>query len=232
MKKIISNILLAAVCAIIGVMVTFQFRVTSNSKSPSRGVGDLVKQVEELTKQRDELQKKTKEYEDKIDNYEKGIADESAVAKSMKAELDNAKKLSGLTDVEGPGIVMKLSPVADVLTGTVSKVIGEDLMQIINELNSSGAEAISINDERYTSKTQMRDIGQGYVIKINGTSFDPSQPFVIKAIGDANILEGAFKLPGGIKDTLVTNGINVEITKQENVKIQRYNHSYEFKYIK
>jgi uncharacterized protein YlxW (UPF0749 family) len=232
-KKTGASITMALVCLILGFMISFQFKAMSSPRNSTstRRLEDLVNQIDELTKQRDDMTKKVKEYQSKVDEIEKGVASENEVTSKMKGELDNLKKLAGMTDVEGKGIIIKLAPSVDVTSNESSKVYGSDLLEIINELNASGAEAISINEERYVGRTQIREAG--YIIKINGTSFDPTQPFTIKALGNPDILEGAFKLPGNIIDDLEQNaGIGVEISKQDNIKILKYNKSLDYKYVK
>jgi uncharacterized protein YlxW (UPF0749 family) len=104
-------------------------------------------------------------------------------------------------------------------------------MDLVNELNATNkAEAISINDERYTSRTQIRPVAN--VIKINDTKFDPAQPFVIKAIGDPSILYGAFKMPGNILEWIESEGYEVKIEKMDSIKVLKYNRPLEFKYAK
>jgi uncharacterized protein YlxW (UPF0749 family) len=213
-------------------MITFQFRVVNNARGPisSRKVEDIVKEVESLKKQRDDLSAKVQEYQKKVDEIEKGAASDSAITSKMKTDLDNVKKLAGLTDVEGKGILMTLTPQIDIASNQSPVVMSSDLLSIINELNSAGAEAISINDERYTGRTQIREAG--FAIIINGTSFDQTKPFIIKAIGKPNLLSKAFDFNGGIVDILKSDGINVKIAEQESVNIYKYNNNLEYKYIK
>jgi len=60
----------------------------------------------------------------------------------------------------------------------------EDLREIINDLKNSGAEAISINDQRIVSTTAI--ICSGSVVTINGVKLN--SPFEIKAIGNKSSL--------------------------------------------
>lgn len=41
----------------------------------------------------------------------------------------------------------------------MNQIYATDILDIINELNSAGAEAISINEERYVARTQIREAG-------------------------------------------------------------------------
>lgn len=225
-----SKILMALVCAALGIMVSYQLKssLTTTTETPSSS--DLVKQVATLKAKNEELTNKVSEYEDKINEYEESAASESKVVENLKNDLDNAKKLAGLTDVEGPGIEITLTPLTDVLTNETVSIRSTDLLDVINELNSAGAEAISINGERFTSRTQIREAG--YVLKINDAAFSPTEPFTIKAIGNADTLSGALKLPQGVKDTLAKYSIDMKITGSDNITIPKYSKSLTYEFIK
>ncbi|QCX32579.1 DUF881 domain-containing protein [Caloramator sp. E03] len=233
MKGLKYQLVIGFVCIILGLMISLQFKSMSGirSKYSYKRIEDLVSEVETLRKQRDELSSKVQEYQKKVDEIEKAVASESEVANQMKKEIDSLRFLSGLTDVEGPGIIMTLTPSNDVKNSETSMIYSTDLIDIVNELNAAGAEAISINEQRYVGRTQIKEAGA--TIKINDEKFSPIDTFVIKAIGDPKVLEGAFKIPGGIKDKLEElAGINVKITKSDNIKILKYNKSIDYKYVK
>ena len=61
---------------------------------------------------------------------------------------------------------------------------------MISVLNAADAEAISINDQRYTSHTEI--VRAGNHIEINGVS--TNSPIIIKAIGNADTLESALAI--------------------------------------
>lgn len=233
MKSKKQQLVIGFVCIILGLMISFQFKSTSGTKMKYsyKRMDELINEVENLKKQRDDLTIKVQEYQKKVDEIEKAASSENEIANQMKKEIDSLRFLSGLTDVEGPGIIMTLTPSNDVKNTDTSMIYSTDLLDIVNELNAAGAEAISINEQRYVGRTQIKEAG--VAIKINDEKFSPIEPFTIKAIGDPKILEGAFKMPGGIKDKLEElAGINVKITKSDNIKILKYNKNLDFKYLK
>lgn len=225
-----SKVLMALVCVALGIMVSYQLKYSRAAAPGTSSSTDLAKQVANLKTKNEELTNKVNEYEKKIDEYEAGAASESKVVDNLKKDLDNVKKLAGLTDVEGPGVEITLTPLADVLTNQTVRIQSADLLDVINELNSSGAEAISINGERFTARTQIREAG--YVLKINDTAFSPTEPFIIKAIGDTNILAGAFRLPQGVKDTLAKFSIEMKITESDKVTIPKYSKALKYEFVK
>lgn len=231
MKKARSQLLLGLVCLILGLMISYQLKATKNVDGAvtPKNFGDLTKQIEALKREKADLSDKVADYEKKIDEIEKSAAKEDETTKQMKSELDRLRILSGVVDVKGRGIIMTLTPSLDVNTNMSTQINHTYLIDIVNELNSAGAEAISINDQRYVSRTQIRNAGS--IIVINGERFDPSKPFTIKVIGDPEVLSGAFKLPGSVVDELEGGGIKVKISPQENVEISRFNKEVNYKYI-
>lgn len=233
MKKIVSQIWLGLICIILGFMITFQFKSGSSTqiKSTARQYEDMTKELESLKKQKDDLNAMVKEYQDKVDEYEKAAANDSLYAKKMKEEIDNLRKLSGLTDVEGRGLEITISLPLDTTQTFYTYIDSNILLNVVNELNATGeAEAISIQDERYTGRTQIREVGNS--MKINDQRIDPTQPITIKAIGDPVKLSGAFSLPGNILYKIQSEGLIVEWKKKDNIKILKYSKSLDYKYIK
>lgn len=233
MKNLKSKLSLGLVCLVLGLMLSFQFRITNTERgsgSSGRTGDSIAKEVEELTKQKQDLAVKVEEYQKKVDDYEKSAASVDETAGKMKEEVDKLRVLSGLTDVEGEGVVIKISPVVDVTTKELVTVEDEDILDTVNELLAAGAEAISINDERYVSMTPIREAGK--MIRVNSTKFDSAEPFVIKAIGSSSILEGAFKMASSVGDVIKSKGCDFTVEKQQKVKILKYNKTIEYKSIK
>ncbi|MEG2338686.1 MAG: DUF881 domain-containing protein [Clostridium sp.] len=234
MKGLKSKLSLGLVCLVLGIMLSFQFRITNvdvNSLSSGRTGDNITKEIEELNKQKKELSAKVEEYQKKVDEYEKSAASTNSTAGKMKEELDNLRVLAGHTDVEGEGVVITISPVVDVTTKISSTIVDDDILDTVNELLAAGAEAISINDERYVGNTQIRAAGN--MIKVNNSKFDSQLPVVIKAIGSPKVLEGAFKIPSSVADKVVQlSQCDFKIEIQPNVKILKVSSKVEYKHIK
>jgi len=91
--------------------------------------------------------------------------------------------LAGYVDLQGPGVIIEIyDPPVDVQYGIEYSIVDDiDLiLQTISVLNAAQAEAISINDQRYTAYTEI--VRAGDHIEVNGVSIN--SPIVIKAIGD------------------------------------------------
>ena len=140
----------------------------------------------------------------------------------MKGDLQKMQLIAGLTPVTGPGIVIKLSDnkeVADAgaLPGSFAPGIVHDfdVLQVVNELRSAKAEAISVNDTRVTAYTPIRCVGPTILI-----NWDPAAaPFIIKAIGDPDRLASAVSMPNGIVENLRNNTLGVKVSKSDKLEL-------------
>ena len=137
----------------------------------------------------------------------------------------------GKTDVEGEGIVIQLTDKGgtqlseDVL---VDNITSRQLLTIINELFSAGAEAISLNGHRITAMTAIYEIGTEF-IKVNGDKI--TSPYVINAIGNADYLKSAVSGKGGGVDELKELGHETSVDTSKKVKIEKYDKDMTSKYI-
>jgi uncharacterized protein YlxW (UPF0749 family) len=98
------------------------------------------------------------------------------------ARLRELQSRTGFGIVHGPGVKVRVDSAPD--AGERRLVRDEDLAKLVDGLWESGAEAISINDQRLTALTAIRNVG--VAIHVNGRGLRP--PFTVKAIGDRNTL--------------------------------------------
>lgn len=234
MKKISSQLSVALVCCLLGFMLAYQFRMLAkqedlSSGNPERNSEDLTVTIEQLTKQKDDLEKKVNELSDKVKKYENAAVNDTSISKELIDELNNSRILTGSTDVTGNGVSVLIAPNDNVFGSNVeSQAINDrDLVIIVNELNSAGAEAISINDIRITSRSGIRNAGNS--ILINEVKISPYKNIEIKAIGDKTVLYSALTFPGNMPDV---PGCKTTILKADNLKILKYNKVYKFEYAK
>ncbi len=168
-------------------------------------------------------------------DLENSLATGSQQTKALNNELQNNKLLAGLTDVEGPGLIVMLNdshlrPPSDRSYDAEKYIIHDaDIQEVINELLAAGAEAISVNGQRYIARTAVRCVGPA--IQVNGVPLVP--PYVIKAVGDPNTLYGALNLPGGVLDGMRRYDPNMfHLTKIDKMIIHAYAGSTAFHYAK
>lgn len=233
MRKMSSQISVAIVCAILGFMLAYQFKVLMKQEKTlnlgSVNSTDITVEIEQYKKQKTELEAKVNELQDKVKSYEQATAGTSDASKALLKELDNSRLLTGLTDVHGPGIVIYLTPDSNLFgTNAVDHITDKHLVYLVNELRFSGAEAISINDIRVVGNTGIRNAGNSILINDEKVSY--SQRIVIKAIGDKSLLYSGMSFPEVFSEF---KGIcEAKFEKQDDIKIGKYTKTYKFDYVK
>ena len=231
MKNIKYQIAVAVVCLVLGIMVSIQFRTVKQGVGPvsEYRARELAAQLKKVREENVKLQNVKNDYESKIKEFEDTASQGSAYAKILKDELDQARIMAGIEDVEGPGITVVVDDLKFSEKVNYPLISYSMLLELLNELNAAGAEAVSINGQRIISTTEIRQIG-GIHININTVSFAP--PFIFKAIGDPKTLEAALRLREGIAERLENSGVAVTITQEQLIRIPKYNGVIERKYAK
>ncbi|MHB1006989.1 MAG: DUF881 domain-containing protein [Chloroflexota bacterium] len=191
MRRQSAQVALAFVCFLLGIMLVVQFRtqsriVTDIVRLPANQqweyASSLAESNQKLRKEVDDLRQQLLEYE-------------SSVGKSdldkMVSDMNNLRVVNGASEVSGPGIEVTIS-------GTLRANGGfspEELNDLVNELRNAGAEAIAVNRHRVTIRSSFGRGGGG--VTLNGA--DPiTPPYVVEAIGQADLLEPALMRQGGL----------------------------------
>ncbi|QQY80541.1 uncharacterized protein YlxW (UPF0749 family) [Keratinibaculum paraultunense] len=235
MKKSNGRLAITMVSLFLGIILAVQFKTVNKTLGegvlPTQRAQQLAIELKKAQEERDAALKALSELEEKIKLYEKGEAESNVYAENLYKDLERYRTLAGYVDLEGPGIVLEIQdPPVDLQFG-IEYTIADDvdlILQIISVLNAAEAEAISINDQRYTSFTEIEKAGNH--IEINGVSI--GSPIIIKAIGDPETLESALAIKGGIIWTLEYYDYNVHLTKEKNVQVPKYRKLKEFIYAK
>jgi uncharacterized protein YlxW (UPF0749 family) len=214
--KIARNIAMMVVCILLGIMLSLQYKSVNYNQSMSslenKRLEELKEDLIKLQNQKNELQDRLIKLEEENQTYAKVKAGDGEAALQIQNNLMKARVFAGLEAVKGAGIVVTLD------NNEFIYVMDYDILNVVNELRASGAQAISVNDERVVAMTEIRDAGQ-YVI-INGKQF--KAPFVIKAIADPDDLERSLMLMGGVVEYLEGEQLKVSIKKQDELIIDKF----------
>lgn len=225
-------ITITVICFILGLIFTMQIKtVKKNTETTTLSrTTELQAQYSELKKQYDSLTETLTEKDKLIQEY-RNAQTEDETKELLKQDLTNALKNAGLTDVRGNGIIITLNDsLADLGEGVDLNsylIHDEDLLNVVNELKASGAEAISINDQRIVAMSEIRCAGT--TILVNGTRLAP--PYIVKAIGDSASLESGITMRGGYVDILKGWGMRIDIKKENDVFIPKYSSPISSKYM-
>lgn len=223
-KKLIS-IIFGVICFILSFSIVLQIRTLKSVNSPFL-------KIEADNELRDEVLKWNEKYDNTLNKLEKAEKNLTKVReKSVKNDSNALKKqdeikknndIIGLTEIVGQGVIITIR------TNQIDNKLKEDIYSIINELKNSGAEAISINDERIIFNSSI--ICNENNIEVNGVIIQ--SPFEIKAIGDTKLLYNDLMRPGGYIE-LINNGMKkAEVTKVNKINIKKYSGNINSEYIK
>jgi uncharacterized protein YlxW (UPF0749 family) len=186
------QITLAIVMLFFGILLTAQIRtqVKATNSIENQNSQDLSMIIITLNEKREDLNKNLASLEEELEN----LGNKANDGISLNATLDNQIKqlnmITGNSAVEGPGISVTI-------TGD-SPLFYLDIIDLVNELFSSGAEAVAVNDIRVHLRTMIYEGPNAkgdYIITIDGK--EAFFPVIIKAVGNADTLEKGLTYPGG-----------------------------------
>lgn len=227
------NILLM-ITFVFGICLSIQLKTLSNKAAYTNieGINEMELQVKienaEISNLSDYLDRKKNELSDyKPDgNY-------SDVIKIMEAQVENYKKINAEYDLTGSGVIVEIrdsdKPIKPGENPNDFLVHDQDLLRIINDLKISGAEAISLNGQRYMGFSEIKC--SGATVTINGKTY--GQPFIIRAIGDPADLEAAIKSIDSYSYILNNiYGIKIDVKISDEVGILKYGKTKQYNYLK
>lgn len=221
--SIISGILLMSL------ILTNQGNRSDAAEKPNADLIEIINRVEDETTILEEMVDERRKRIDKI--REQQTLDIGQLS-DFQGELSWLKKRTGLTQVEGPGVLVILddneamaaqAKTADPLSFDPSSYIihDKDLLYLVNDLKVGGAEAISINNQRVISSSDIRCVGT--VILVNSTRLAP--PYEIRAIGDPEKL--AYHVANGETFSwLQSRSFPVQLIDEESLLLPTYKGSF------
>lgn len=187
----------------------------------------------ELLKNKDEIADIRKQIEankNKIKEYKDGFKESDYIINLLNEDINDIETYCGMTDLRGKGIMIRIADNMENTGGNFNLDIVHDIdiAVIINDLRDAGAEAIAINGKRIINSTEI--ICAGPLIRINGKGV--AAPFVIKAIGDADVLSDAIYSLDSYAYTLMNEyGIKISTIRSNDILIPKHQETVEYKYV-
>ena len=155
----------------------------------------LSTQIDELTTTRNGLLDSTKRTE--------------KAEKQAKLRAEQLAILAGTVGAKGPGVEV-------VIDDPNKNIDAAGLLDAVEKLRDSGAEAIAINGvARVVAQTYFLDDDDQ--IRVGGREI--KRPYRIEAIGDSSVLAGAVRFPGGVMAGISILGGTASVTEQKKVTI-------------
>lgn len=213
------TVIIGIMCFILVYVMFMQFKVVSQTDVTSlttKRESELREELESWQSKYEDTENQLSQAQANLDEYKNKINDTQASSELLDKELKQAELYLGKTDVEGQGIIIELSDGS-------SNIVADDLINLMNELRTAEAEAISVNGQRVTNLTEFADV-DSYIV-VNGTRL--SSPYTIQVIGNQKYLESGITAKGGFSDDMTSKGKNISITENNDIKILKYDKDFE-----
>jgi len=215
---------------ILGVTMAIQFKTVTETDIAGIEImreAELRTELASWKSKYEDAKLKIEEDNQKINDYTKEIEENNNISELLSKEVEEAKTIAGYTDVSGPGIIITLEDTDKM------QITADDLISLVNELKLAGAEAISINDQRIVSLTDISNVNYQFIMVNTAKAIGMARiesPYVIKAIGNQKYLESSISIKYGFLDSMESSGKVASYVLDNNVAIQKYSGTLEYKY--
>lgn len=219
---------------LVGFMTAVQFNsLKSPEKRDTRDIWAIRQDLATEKQFHSELLSEIRELDKTIITY-KSLNDENT-GMALTQTVDKLYRQAGVTDMEGPGVVIKVKPSAEsVAFGFPITGISPDLLtRFVNELNRFNGLIFEIDGKRYTILSSIRDING--MTTVNGLNVT-TPPFAIKII-TPTIMESEklynYLLASSIHDDFYLDDLIIEVGKPEKaLEIRGYSERFKNHFLK
>lgn len=230
--KLTRSILIGIMCCFLTAGIVVQIK-TVNDSSTSVGKtqteNELRDSVLRWKEKYENAYAKLEKEESELESLREQASNSTDSSSGLSTKLQRYNMLLGQTDLIGSGIIITLED-GDSKLATDPIVHDGDLIEVVNALKNAGAEAISINGQRITSRTEISCAGN--IITVNGEKI--GSPFEIKAIGSPSRLYTSINIYGGYISKLEKAYIKVDVKQvdKSTIEIPKYEGTYKYEYAK
>lgn len=203
-KKISFSVTIFTVLFILGLLVSLQIKNLNFDELEAfhneENLTLLQEEVMALLQENDRLAADNMKMSAILDSMRADLSGEDESLQAVMDEIKKAETFAGLTNVSGPGIQIQLNEEEQ------TTVKATELLLLVNEMRTSGALAISINEERVAALTEIRDTGmENPQIVINGNSYPARIAFTVKGLYPAEDVNRGKQLLASLCDAFEKN---------------------------
>lgn len=225
MKNNEATVFVFAASIIIGILIAMNINFTRNPSMAfltAKQYSDAYNEKNKLISDIDDLRNKYYEYDTKLNRFEYG-SEKNQVTEEIKNELAINKIVMGTSDVQGPGLEITLNDASsefmtDEFSYQIRVIHDVDMLNVINDLRSAGAEAISLNGQRIVDRSEITC--DGPFLRVNGVKI--AAPFYILVIGEKDVLKNYMLQSDKYIAKLINRKIRVNIVQENLIKISAY----------
>lgn len=181
---------IAAALAVIGFVGYAQWNGSPERVSFTTTVQQAVAaQVTELEQEQKDLRAQIGVAEAQVLKFQDASTTSSSALAEVNRQLEEARLAAGLTRLQGPGVVIEIADSKRVVPDGENPasyiVLVDDLRDIVAALWASGADGITINNERLVATSSIYGVGASVLVN---TAF-LSPPFRIEAVGPEGLFD-------------------------------------------
>lgn len=240
MKNNEANIFVFMATLIIGILISMNISISKNNDKKNKNVFLSSEQYQDAYTYTNKLRndilgymEQYNDYSNKLKKYENDDKNQFEIKKNINEELSQDNMILGKIPLEGQGIEIKINDGStndsmDSFEYQMRIVHNTDIIEVINDLNNAGAEAISINGHRITDRSEI--YCSGPFLRVNGIKI--AVPFLIYAIGNKVVLHNYMMSNENYLKIMMTRKIFVDLKEADNVKIPAYNGDYNINFMK
>ncbi len=195
-------------CAVLGFALVVQVRQTQEADLGSLRESDLVQILDDLGERNQRLESEQADLARTRDELLTGSSAREAAREAAQSEVDALGILAGTAPATGPGIRLTITDPDQVL-------LASSLLDAVQELRDSGAEAMQVGDVRIVASTAFTNTEDG--IAVDGSLV--GSPYEFLVIGDPATLEPALRIPGGVVPSVVAQGARAGVTELDEVVV-------------
>jgi uncharacterized protein YlxW (UPF0749 family) len=203
-----TQLMIAALSALLGFAVVAQVHQTNEANLSGLSQDELVRILDEATNRSDALSRQATDLEQERAALASGSDTRQAALDAAERNAAAQGILSGRLPAVGPGVKVV---VADP-DGAVRPLT---LLNLLEELRNSGAEAIELNGHRVVAGTSF----SGSAGQVMLGSDRLSAPYTWYAVGDAETIGTALEIPGGADAAIRRDGGRASVSTMAQVSI-------------
>ncbi|WFE35736.1 DUF881 domain-containing protein [Micromonospora sp. WMMD975] len=219
MREVLGRPVSLVVLAVIGFLFAVAYRETV-AEEPSRATAraGLIAAIKQREAETDRLTARAEQLREEV-----GRQRDAALSGSQASRLRTLEAGTGLGRVRGDGVVVRLADAprdTDAVTGAEagpSHVLYSDLQKVANGLWAAGAEAVSINGQRLTATSTIRQAGEAILVDYRPVT----SPYEVQAIGPGS-MRGKFddgRAAGLMREVARTTGLSFGVKEVDDLSL-------------
>jgi uncharacterized protein YlxW (UPF0749 family) len=202
------QLLAGVLCAVLGFALVVQVRQTNDGTLSGLSQADLVRILDETTTRGDALAAEVQDLRSERDELLSGSDRRQAALDALRRSAETQGILAGRLPAEGPGVVVTV-------TERRGQVKPSTMLNMLEELRNSGAEAIDLNGHRVTASSSFGGIPGAITLDDQALR----APYVWTAIGVSDTISTALQIPGGALAVVRSDGGESTVVRSAKLEV-------------